>query len=99
LFHPRQKDVIKREIARLLDIGFIKEVYHPDWLANPVLVPKRNKDWWMFVNYTDLNKAYKKDPFGLPRIDQIVDSMEGYNLLSFLDCYLGYHQIPLKEED
>jgi hypothetical protein len=27
----------------LLDVGFIKEVYHPDWLANPVLVPKRIK--------------------------------------------------------
>jgi hypothetical protein len=98
-FTQDKKDVIKREIARLLDIGFIKEVYHPDWLANPVLVPKRNKDWWMCVNYTDLNKAYKKDPFGLLRIYQIVDSMEGYSLLSFLDCYLGYHQIPLKEED
>jgi hypothetical protein len=39
-----KKDVIKREIARLLDVGFIKEVYHPDWLTNLVLVPKKNKD-------------------------------------------------------
>jgi hypothetical protein len=44
----------------LLDIIFIKEVYHPDWLANPVLVPKKNKDWRMCVDYTDLNKACKK---------------------------------------
>jgi hypothetical protein len=40
-FTQDKKDVIKREIARLLDVGFIKEVYHPDWLANPVLVPKK----------------------------------------------------------
>jgi hypothetical protein len=39
-----KKDVIKREIARLLDAGFIKEVYHLDWLANIVLIPKKNKD-------------------------------------------------------
>jgi hypothetical protein len=39
-FTQDKKDVIKKEIARLLDVGFIKEVYHPDWLANPVLVPK-----------------------------------------------------------
>jgi hypothetical protein len=45
----------------------------------------------MCVHYTDLNKAYKKDPFGLPRIDQVVDSMAGCNLLSFLDCYSKYH--------
>jgi hypothetical protein len=96
---PSQKDVLKREIARLLDASFIKEVYHPDWLINPVLVPKKNKDWRMCVDYTELNKACKKDMFGLPRIDQVVDSMAGCSLLSFLDCYSGYHQIPLKQED
>jgi hypothetical protein len=83
----------------LLDDGFIKEVYHPDWLANPVLVLKKNKEWRMCVDYTNLNKAYKKDPFRLPRIDQVVDSTAGCSLLSYLDCYLGYHQIPLKKED
>jgi hypothetical protein len=88
---------IKREIARLLDVSFIKEVYHLDWLPNAVLVPKKNKDWMMCVDYTDLNKACKKDPFGLPQIDQVVDSTAGCNLLSFLDCYSGYHQIPLKK--
>jgi hypothetical protein len=90
---------MKREIARLLDTSFIKEVYHPDWLANPILVPKKNKDWKMCVDYTDLNKACKKDPFGHPWIDQVVDSTTGCRLLSFLDCYSGYHQIPLQVED
>jgi hypothetical protein len=47
----------------------------------------------------DLNKHFPKDPFGLPQIDQIVDSMAGSALLSFLDCYSGYHQIALKEKD
>jgi hypothetical protein len=83
----------------LLDAGFIKEVYHPDWLANPVLVPKKNKEWRMCVDYTNLNKVCKKDPFGLPRIDQVMDSTTGCSLLSFLDCYSGYHHIPLKVED
>jgi hypothetical protein len=53
----------------------------------------------MCVDYTDLNKACKKDPFGLPRIDQVVDPTTACSLLSFLDCYSGYHQIPLKVED
>ena len=52
----------------------------------------------MCVDYTDLNKHYPKDPFGLPRIDEVVDSTAGCELLSFLDCYSGYHQISLKEE-
>jgi len=53
----------------------------------------------MCVDYTDLNKHCPKDPFGLPRIDQVIDSIAGCVLLSFLDCYSGYHQIALKEED
>jgi hypothetical protein len=67
-FAQDKKYVIKREIALLLDVGFIKEVYHPDWLAKPVLVPKKNKDWRMCVDYTDLNMACKKDPFGRPEL-------------------------------
>ena len=53
----------------------------------------------MFVDYTNLNKHCPKDPFGLPRIDEVVDSTAGYELLSFLDYYFDYHQISLKEDD
>ena len=53
----------------------------------------------MCVDYIDVHKHCLKDPFGLPRIDQIVDSMAGSTLLSFLDCYLGYHQIAFRKED
>jgi hypothetical protein len=53
----------------------------------------------MCVDYTDLNEACKKISFDLSRIDQVVDSTPSCRLLSFLDCYSGYHQIPLKEED
>jgi hypothetical protein len=80
--------------------GFIKEVYHPEWLANPVLVLKKNNnEWRMCVDYTDLNRHYPKDPFALPRINQVINSMTGCVLRSFLDCYSCYHQIALKEED
>jgi hypothetical protein len=53
----------------------------------------------MCVDYTDVNKHCPKDPFRLPRIDQVVDSTAGYSMLSFLDCYTGYHQISLAKED
>jgi hypothetical protein len=54
--------------------GFIKEVIHPEWVANPVLVKKKNNEWRMCVDYTDLNKHCPNNHFGLPRIDQVVDS-------------------------
>ena len=98
-FTPDKKEAIRVEVTKLLAAGFIKEVYHPEWLANPVLVPKKNKELRMCVDYTDLNKHCPKDPYTLPRIDEVVDSTVGCELLCFLDCYSGYHQISLKEED
>jgi hypothetical protein len=79
--------------------GFIKEVFHPEWLANPVLVRKKGGKWRMCVDYTGLNKSCPKVPYPLPRIDQIVDSTAGCETLSFLDAYSGYHQIRMKESD
>jgi hypothetical protein len=98
--HPDKREAIKKELAKLLTAGFIKEVYHPKRLANHVLVLKKNNnEWRMYVDYTDLNKHCLKDPFALPRIDQVINSTAGCVLLFFLDCYSGYHQIALKEED
>jgi hypothetical protein len=99
-FTPDKREAIRAELARLVAAGFIREVLHPEWLANLVLVLKKNKvDWRMCVDYTDLNKHCPKDPFGLPRINQVVDSTTGCSMLSFLDCYSGYHQISLTKED
>jgi hypothetical protein len=60
---------------------------------------KNNNEWRMCADYFDLNKHCPKDPFVLPHIDQVIESTAGCVLLSFLDCYLCYHQIALKEEN
>jgi hypothetical protein len=59
-FAQDKKEVIRVEVNRLLAAGFIKEVYYPEWLANSVLVRKKNNKWRMCVDYTDLNKHYPK---------------------------------------
>jgi hypothetical protein len=82
-FDEEKRRAIGEEVHKLMVAGFIKEVFHPQWLANPVLV----------------NKACPKVPYPLPRIDQIVDSTAGCETLSFLDAYSGYHQIKMKESD
>ena len=90
-FAPNKKKAIRVEIKWLLADGLNKEVYHHEWLANQALVQKKNKEWRICVDYTDLNKHCPKDPFRLPRIDEVVDSTAGCELLSFLDCYSCYH--------
>jgi hypothetical protein len=89
-FAEEKRKAIGEEIARLLAAGFIMEVFYPDWLANPVLVLKKNNTWRMCIDYTSLNKACPKDTFALPRIDQVIDSTASCDLLSFLDAYSGY---------
>ena len=56
-FTGERQKAIGEEIARLLAAGFIAEVIHPEWLANPVLVLKKNGTWRMCIDYTGLNKA------------------------------------------
>ncbi|XP_024036873.1 uncharacterized protein LOC112096894 [Citrus clementina] len=79
--------------------GFIREVNYPEWISNVVLVKKANGKWRLCVDFTDLNKACPKDSFPLPKIDQLVDSTAGHGLLSFMDAFSGYNQIPMYEPD
>jgi hypothetical protein len=55
-FAQVKREAIKREIAKLLVTGFIKEVIHPEWVTNSVLVKKKNNEWRICVDYTNLNK-------------------------------------------
>ena len=63
------------------------------------MVKKANGKWRMCVDFTDLNQAYSKDSFPLPRINQLADSTAGHKLLTFMDAFSGYNQILMAEED
>ena len=99
MFAQERDKVIAEEVRKLLEAGFIREVYYPDWLANMVMVKKFNGKWRMCVDFTDLNRACPKDSYPLPRIDTLVDSMARHELLSFIDAFSGYNQIKINEED
>ena len=78
-------DAVKDEVIKLKQVGAIKEVFYPEWLANIVVVKKKNGKWRVCVDFADLNKACPKDPFPMPRIDQLVDATIGHPQMSFLD--------------
>ena len=86
-------------MARLKQAGAIKEVFYPEWLANTMVVKKKSEKWRVCVDFTNLNKACPKDPFPMPKIDQLVDATVGHPRMSFLDAFQGYHQIPLALDD
>ena len=98
-FHPDRHQIIQAEVDNLMKDGFIREVKYPEWLANVVVVPKKWGKWRVCVDYTELDDVCPKDSFPLPQIDQIVDALFGYGMLSFLDAFSGYHQIPMYPPD
>jgi hypothetical protein len=98
-FAPERNQAIAEEVHKLLRAGFIREVNYPEWLANVVLVKKATGKWRMCVDFTDLNRACPKDSFPLLRIDLLVDSTSGHELLTFMDAFSGYNQIHMDEAD
>jgi phage FluMu protein gp41 len=90
---------VEAEVQKLQDAKVIREVKYPVWLANTVPVKKKNGKWRMCVDFTDLDKACKKDDFPLERVDKIVDDAANSEMLSLLDMFSGYHQIRVRRED
>ena len=72
---------------RLKQAEAIKKVFYLEWVANTVVVKKKSGKWRVCVDFTDLNKACPKDPFPMPKIDQLVDATVGHPRMSFLDAF------------
>ena len=98
-FAPERQKAINEEVGKLLQVGAIREVEYPEWLANVVLVKKANDKWRLCIDFTYVNRACPKDSFPLPRIDLIVDATAGHELLSFMDAFFGYNQIIMDPDD
>lgn len=92
-------EAVREEVDRLLKAGVIRKVQYPTWLANTMMVQKKNGKWRMCIDFIDLNKACPKDDLPLPRIDKVVKDAANSEMLSLQDCFSGYHQIWLKKED
>ncbi|KAL0413514.1 UNVERIFIED_CONTAM: Retrovirus-related Pol polyprotein from transposon gypsy [Sesamum radiatum] len=98
-FGPKKDKIIQVEIDKLVAARHVEEIQYPEWLSNVVLIPKPGSKWGMCIDFRDFNKACPKDFYPFPRIDQLVDSISGCELLSMMDSSRGYNQIMLAPED
>ena len=65
-----------------------------------MMVKKKNGKWLLCVDFTDLNKAFPKDPFPIPRIDQLVDATVGYHRMRFLYAFwFEKRKVDLSKDD
>ena len=90
---------IEKEVNKLIEAGFIREVKYPTWIANIVLVRKKNGQLRVCVDFRDLNDTFPKDDFPLHVTELMIDSTTGYKALSFIDCTTEYNQIQMPPED
>jgi len=92
-------EVIESEVKKFIDSGFIWEEQHSDWVANIVLIPKKNGKIRIYIDYHNLNAACPKDEFLLPITDVIIDNTCGFEKIAFMDGFSGYNQIKMYPED
>lgn len=97
--HPQIALLVKLELQKLLELGFIQPIDYPEWVSNIIPISKPNGDIRMCIDFRDLNKACLKDDFPLPNIDLIMDQTIGHKMLSLTDGFLGYNQIMIAQED
>jgi hypothetical protein len=91
--------LVKEEIEKLLEIGFIYPIPYSEWISPIVIVPKKNGKIRICQDFRKLNNAIKKDYFPLPFTNAILDAVAGHVCYSFFDGFLGYNQIRIALED
>jgi hypothetical protein len=90
----QQLQQLSKEIVRLVDIGILEEDYSSEW-ASPSSIPKKNGTIRVVIDFRKLNLLLKPNPFPIPKIGDMIRSMERFTFASALDSNLGYYQIKL----
>ena len=72
---------------------------NPEWIANIVLVVKKNGKIQICIYFRDLNKARPKNQYPMPIADLLIDASLRYKYMSYMDGYVGYHQLRITPED
>ena len=91
--NPALFPVIEKEVKKLLDAEIIVPLRYSSWVANLVLVRKKNGEIRLCVDFRNLNRSSLKDNYPLPKIEQILQKVVGAQMISMVDGFSGYNQI------
>jgi hypothetical protein len=97
--NPNYAARVKEEIDKLLKAGFIYPVDRAEWLSPIVIVPKKYGKLRVCVDYQKLNGMTKSDPFLLPFMKEILETVAIHKMLSLLDGFNGYNQMRVAPKD
>ena len=91
--------VIEKEIKKLLDAKIIIPLRYSKWIANLVIVRKKNGEIRLCVNFRKINKCSKKDNYPLPKMEHLLQRVSRASVMSFLDGFSGYNQVFVHPDD
>ena len=94
---PGMYDEVRNHLQQLLSSGIIRKSKSP-WSSNVVLCRKKDGKLRMCVDYRQLNLRTIRDSYALPKIDEILEALQGNRFFTALDMKSGYHQISVQEE-
>jgi len=97
--NPLLLPLIEKEIKKLLDAKIIVPLRYSRWIANLVVVRKKNVEIRLCVDFRNLNKCSRKDNYPLPKMEHLLQKVSGARVMSFLDGFLGYNQIVVHPKD
>jgi hypothetical protein len=90
---------VKKEIEKMLEAGFISPCRYAEWISSIVSAQKKDGQWWVCVDFRDLNRATPKDEYPMPVVETLINAAAGNKILSFMDGNAGYNQIFMALED
>ena len=94
-----QMAALKEEVDKLLSGGFIYPVETTEWVSSVVVAPKKDGKWRVCVDFKPFNAATKKDPYPLPFVDDILDSVASYEHYNVCNGFSSYFQLNIALED
>ena len=88
-------ETLKMEVNRLCDIGVLKKVNRSEWAAPTFIIPKKDGTVRFISDFRELNKRIRRKPFPIPKIQDLLIKLEGFQYATSLDLNMGYYHITL----
>jgi hypothetical protein len=88
---------LKLEIQRLCDLGVLKKVNRSDWAALTFIIPKKDGTVNFISDFRQLNLQTKREPYTIPKTQDLLLKLEGFKYATCLDLHMGYYYISLTE--